>query len=273
MYWLLRLGIPAALALWAFVIEPGFGHHTKEYPITIKKLERNNYKIAILADLHIGSPWNHVERLEKIVDTVNEQTPDLILVAGDFVIHEVLGGKFVPPEKLIPALSRLRAKEGVYAVLGNHDHWLNGTRVTKALETANISVLTNKVILKDGFWLAGVDDLWAGKPDVDGTLSQVKDDKPILLFTHNPDLFPKIPKRVDLSIAGHTHGGQVYFPLLGRPIVPSDYGERYALGLIQEDGHQLFVNPGTGTSILPVRFLVPPEVSILIINPTTPEKY
>ena len=113
------------------------------------------------------------------------------------------------------------------------------------------------------FWLAGIGDFWEGRHDVGATLASVPLGQPVLAFTHNPDVFPEIPERVSLTVAGHTHGGQVYIPLVGRPVVPSRYGQRYAIGHIVENGRHLFVTPGLGTSIIPVRFLVPPEVSVL----------
>jgi predicted MPP superfamily phosphohydrolase len=112
-------------------------------------------------------------------------------------------------------------------------------------------------------WLGGVSDLWEGVHDVARTLRAVPDTVPVLLLTHNPDIFPTVPARVNLTLAGHTHGGQVRIPLYGPPIVPSRYGRRYAAGHVSENGRHLFVTTGTGTSILPVRFLVPPEIVVL----------
>jgi predicted MPP superfamily phosphohydrolase len=94
----------------------------------------------------------------------------------------------------------------------------------------------------------------------------VPQDEPVLLLTHNPDVFPDVPARVTLTLAGHTHGGQVALPILGRPVVPSRYGQRYADGLVMEDGRALFVSSGIGTSILPVRFRVPPEIAIVTLS-------
>jgi predicted MPP superfamily phosphohydrolase len=91
-------------------------------------------------------------------------------------------------------------------------------------------------------------------------------DEPVIVLEHNPDVFPDVPERVALTLAGHTHGGQVALPLLGRPIVPSRYGQRYAYGLVVEGGRSLFVSPGIGTSILPVRFRVPPEISLVTVT-------
>jgi len=155
-------------------------------------------------------------------------------------------------------------------VLGNHDWWLDAPRVRSALESVGIPVLEDAAtpLRRDScaFWLVGIGDLWVGRHDVGKALSAVPEGAPIVAFTHNPDVFHRMPARVTLTIAGHTHGGQVYLPLLGRPIVPSEYGERYAIGHVVEDGRHLFVSPGLGTSILPVRFLVPPEVSVLRLS-------
>jgi uncharacterized protein len=115
-------------------------------------------------------------------------------------------------------------------------------------------------------WLAGLSDEWTTQPDIQGTLAKITDAAPVLAFTHNPDLFPRIPPTVSLTLAGHTHGGQCAFPLLGRPIVPSAYGQRYAAGLVVENNRHLFVTSGLGTSILPVRFRVPPEIALLQIS-------
>lgn len=193
-----------------------------------------------------------------------------MLLAGDFVIHEVVGGQFVSPEDTATALGRLRAPGGVFAVLGNHDWWLDAPRVRAALERAGIPVLDDaatQIALRDcRFWLVGVSDFWEGPHDLARAFRDVPADATVLAFTHNPDVFPEMPARVSLTVAGHTHGGQVYVPGIGRPVVPSQYGQRFAIGHVVEDGRHLFVSSGLGTSILPVRFLVPPEVSILSLD-------
>ena len=116
-------------------------------------------------------------------------------------------------------------------------------------------------------WAAGVSDWWTGHHDIKAALARVPDDgTPVLLLTHNPDIFPTVPSRVTLTLAGHTHGGQVRVPLFGPPIVPSDFGQRFVAGHIVEGGRHLYVATGVGTSILPVRFLVPPAVTILTLG-------
>jgi predicted MPP superfamily phosphohydrolase len=192
-----------------------------------------------------------------------------VLLAGDYVIKGVLGGSFVAPEDIASRLRELHAPLGVYAVLGNHDWWFDAPRVRDALRVAGIPTLDDAAHSVDGprhFWLAGVSDFWEGSHDVHRALAGVTDDAPVILFTHNPDVFPHVPARVALTIAGHTHGGQVCLPLVGRPIVPSRFGQRYAIGHVVEDGRHLFVSPGLGTSIIPVRFRVPPEISLVTLR-------
>lgn len=233
-------------------------------------------RIAVLADLHTGSPHNDLEKLQEVVRATNRAHPDLVLLAGDFVIQGVVGGHFVEPEASARVLRSLQAPLGVYAVLGNHDWWLEGARVRKALEDEGIPVLEDRAIPllfnRRPFWLAGVSDFWEAAHDVRRALTGVDEASPVIVVTHNPDVFPEIPDRVTLTIAGHTHGGQVVAPGLGRPVVPSQFGERYAIGHIVEGGRHLFVSTGIGTSILPVRFRVPPEISMIILRSGVPHR-
>ena len=229
-------------------------------------------RIAVLSDLHVGSPYNDLGKLANIVERTNAEEPDLVLVLGDLVIQGVIGGTFVPPEQIAASLGGLKPAAGTFAVNGNHDAWLDARRVTKALMAAGITVLEDravKVPTRAGdIWLAGVSDFMTARHDVATALAGVPANagRPLLVMTHNPDVFPDIPSRVSLTVAGHTHGGQVRLPFLGRPIVPSEYGERYAAGQVLEGGRRLFVATGTGTSILPVRFRVPPTVDILSVR-------
>lgn len=258
--------------LWGFWLEPSY-FRIANYPLSIPQVKGflENYKIAVIADLHIGSPFNSLDKLKKIVQETNAKHPDLILIVGDLVSHGVVGGQLVEPIKIVQELKNLSAKDGVFAVLGNHDWWYNASKVRSALKSVGIPSLDETVKLigsnPHSFWLMGIGDFWEDHPNIQKNLKSVTDDRPVIAFTHNPDVFPLIPKRVILTFAGHTHGGQVYIPFIGRPIVPSKYGQKYAVGFHLEGDHHLFVSPGIGTSILPVRFLVPPEVSIITINP------
>ena len=263
------------LGLWAFWLEPA-SLHNQNYEIRLPNwpAECDGLRIAVLADLHVGSPFNGLDKLDGIVDLTVKAKPDLILLAGDYGSRGVLGGTRVLPEEIAKGLSRLAAPLGVFAVLGNHDWWEGAPRIERALESAGIRVLEDAsvAVKRDGcaIQLAGLSDLWEGPHNYRAALAKIPRGTPILAFTHNPDAFPEISKPVDLMIAAHTHGGQVYLPGLGRPIVPSKYGQRYAAGHIVENGRHLFVSPGLGTSIIPVRFLVPPEVSLLTIRSEKP---
>ena len=158
----------------------------------------------------------------------------------------------------------------MYAVLGNHDWWYDGGRVGRALEGAGIRLLEDTATRVDArggpLWIAGVSDLYTRPADVGRALASVPEGAPVILLTHNPDVFVRVPARVLLTLAGHTHGGQVNLPGLGRLVVPSQFGERFAIGHVHEDGRDLFVTPGIGTSILPVRFGAPPEISVLTVG-------
>ncbi|OZC03908.1 phosphohydrolase [Rubricoccus marinus] len=259
------------LALWAFAFEPA-SLRVRETALTLERWpsELDGLRVAVLADLHTGSPWNGTKSLARVVRETNDARPDLVLIAGDLVIQGVVGGRFVSPEVSGEILSGLEARLGVFAVLGNHDWWLDGPRVIRALEASGVTVLEDSSAAipfrGDTLWLAGVSDYWEAPHDIGRALSAVPPTSAPLVFTHNPDVFPEMPRRVALTIAGHTHGGQVALPGVGRPIVPSVYGERYASGHVREYGRDLFVSTGVGTSILPVRFRVPPEVHVLTLR-------
>ena len=261
---LFLLATAAVLAVWAFWWEPG--------RIVLNEIELEvpgwpegeETRIALIADLHVGSPRNGRDKLRRAVRRVNETLPDLVLIAGDLTIDNVLGGGFVPPEEIAGDLAALDARYGVFAVLGNHDRWLSAGRVEEALTGVGITVLDNRGqrvrVRGHDTWIAGVADYWTGHPSIDDALEGAGAGEPVILFTHNPDLFPEVPARVSLTLAGHTHGGQVIIPFVGPGITPSRFGARYAAGHVVEDGRHLFVTTGVGTSRLGVRFLVPPEV-------------
>lgn len=264
----LILGLFFALALWAFYFEPSY-FRVRTYKLSIPELKvlENPYLIAVAADLHVGSAYFPLSRLDSIVDAINNESPDLIVLAGDFMAHHKGRGEDIPPVKIAEKLSRLKARDGVFAVLGNHDWWYDRPMIVEAMQNHGIQMIDESFVKIDTkFYIMGVDDFTEGNPQPESVAQSIPKDLPLIALTHNPDIFPRIPKKVALTIAGHTHGGQVYFPILGRLIVPSKFGSRYAIGHIHEAGHHLFVSTGVGTSIMPVRFLVPPEVSLLEIH-------
>lgn len=260
------------LGIWSVVIEPG-QIKFKEHPIYIEKWPAalSGFSIAFITDTHVGSPHITLERMQSIVDMTNALKPDLILLGGDYVIQGVLGGHPVPSKDIVAVLSKLHATNGVFGILGNHDWWDNAERIHHEFDADDVRILEDAVqhiqIGNNGFWIAGVSDYTEGAHDIGKALASITGNDPVIIVTHSPDIFPDVPASVGLTVAGHTHGGQVYIPLLGRPVIPSRYGQRYAMGLIEENGKQLFVGSGIGTSILPIRFMTPPEVSILKLYP------
>ncbi|MBS1808514.1 MAG: metallophosphoesterase [Acidobacteria bacterium] len=274
-YYLHLLGLAAlmgiVLVLWSVFIEPNrliVRSSTVEIPGWPQGFEQ--CKIVALADLHVGSPHITLDKVREIVARTNEQQPDLIVLLGDYVIQGVVGGTFTDPETFTAVLKDLRAPLGVYAVLGNHDWWFGAERVTAAFQQVGIRVLTNEAIpiQRNGqtLWLAGLGDYFSHKDDIEKTVRSITTTDPVLGLTHTPDIFLKLPPPFILTLAGHTHGGQVNLPLLGRRVVPSDYGEKYAIGYVEEGSKRIFVSTGIGTSILPLRFRVPPEISVLTIK-------
>ncbi len=266
----LLLLLAVALFVYAVIIEPD-QLVVNEVTLSLPRwpAELSGLRIVAISDLHAGAPHIDDAKLERVVAEINRLHPDVVVILGDFVISEIPGGEFVAPEATAEKLKNLRAPGGVYAVLGNHDWWEGGPQVMRALQDAGIRVLENDAtsVRYHGqtLWLVGLADLWTRQPDVEGSLAKVVSAGPIIALTHNPDVFPRITPRVALTLAGHTHGGQVNLPLLGRLVVPSSFGARYAIGHVEEDGRHLYVTPGIGTSILPVRFRVRPEITLLKI--------
>jgi predicted MPP superfamily phosphohydrolase len=259
-----------AFALWVLWLEPA-SLAVVEERLDLPWSAERPLRLAVLTDLHVGSPFNDTAKLRDIVDRTNAARPDVICILGDLVIQGVIGGRFVAPETIAAELGRLRAPGGVVAVLGNHDSWLDHDRVRRAVEQHGARVIEDTALRLETaagpIWIAGISDLWTERHDLTAALSAVNDDAPVILLTHNPDIFPIVPSRVALTLAGHTHGGQVRFPFVGRPIVPSRFGQRFAAGHIVENGRHLYVATGLGTSILPVRFRVPPAVAVLMLMP------
>lgn len=269
--WALAL-VWSPVAVWSLFHEPGRLVVARQelspprWPSALAGL-----RVLAVSDIHAGAPHVGAEALRRLVALANAERPDLVALLGDYVIHGVPGGRFVAPEETARELGGLRARLGVFAVLGNHDHWLDARRVRTAFEAAGIAVIDERAVPveADGgrLFLVGIRDIWTGWPDIKGLLAKVPPGAPVLALTHNPDVFPFLPDGVDLLLAGHTHGGQVRLPLLGTPIVPSTFGQRYARGHVVEHGRHLFVTSGVGTSVLPVRFRVPPEIAVVTIRP------
>jgi len=229
--------------------------------------------IAVIADLHAGGPNMGLGHIREIIDVANLLKPDLTLLLGDYFATHRFVTERVPHDVWAAELARLTAPLGVWAVLGNHDWWYDVEGVRAALARVGIPLMENQAVLLGPpgrrFWLAGLGDQLAhrlgphrfrGEDDLPGTLARVEGDHPVILMAHEPDIFPQVPARVALTISGHTHGGQIRVPFLWPHWVPSAYGARFAYGHVVEDDRHLIVSGGLGTSIVPMRLGVPPEI-------------
>src|ERR1051325_5937673 len=259
------------LVFWAFFIEPNrLVVRQQTIQIANWPQELNGLRIAVLADIHAGAPFIDDKKLRLIVQRTNELHPDLIVILGDYMTSDGLVRRRMKPEVFAPILKDFSAPLGVYSVLGNHDWWYDGKHVRRDLEQNGIKVLEDEAVQLNvrgtSLWLVGLGDLWTRPQHIEETLNKVPQDAPVIALTHNPDIFPRIPQRVPLLLAGHTHGGQVRLPLIGSVVHSSRLGERYEQGHVFENNHHLFVTTGIGTSIMPVRFGVPPEIVLLTVN-------
>ena len=254
---------------WGILIEPNLLVLHREV-VTIDKWpkELDGLKVAVISDIHVGSWFVRDDKMRLIVTRTNEQEPDLIVILGDYMAGQGWMSDRVVPEVFGPMLKDLRAPLGVYSVLGNHDWWWDGLRVRQGLEANGIKVLDDEVVelraRGRSVWLAGLADLWTRPQYIDGTIAKIPQDQAIIALTHNPDIFPRLPQRVPLLLAGHTHAAQIHFPILGPIVQPSNYG--YVRGHYFENNHHLFVTTGIGTSIIPIRFGVTPEIVLLTIK-------
>jgi predicted MPP superfamily phosphohydrolase len=258
------LAAAAAGAVYAGWIEPrrlAIVRRTLALPRWPRTLD--GLKLGVLSDLHSGAPHAGLPQIARAVERLNDEAPEAMLLLGDYVDAHPLWGGRLTPEQVARELGALRAPLGTYAVLGNHDWKQAGDRMWTALHNAGIEVLENRVVHAGDIYIAGLADLRRRRPDLPGALAGVPAGAPVVLLAHDPDVFPYVPDRVALTLAGHTHGGQVAIPVLRRPAIPSRYGERYARGHVVEDGRHLYITSGLGTSGLPVRLFAPPEVVVL----------
>jgi len=278
----LRLAAGAGVAGFAYAFAEPRWYTVTRRTITLRDLPASldGLRLVQLTDIHHG-PWLSLGYVREVVQACNALRPDLVLLTGDYVLQSPV---YVRP--VVEELARLRPGIATLAVLGNHD-WSEGVDLARReFAAAGLPLIDNarKVLTPDrtlvdtaseGLALAGVDDLWWGKPDPRRALADLPPAMPRLLLSHNPDVAeePNLVQsglRVDLMICGHTHGGQVAVPGFGTPFVPSRYGQKYAQGLVQGPTCPVFVCRGIGVATVPLRLGVPPEIAVLELRRETP---
>lgn len=220
-------------------------------------------RIALLSDVHTGNAVMRPERLASIVQAVNGAAPDIVVLAGDFVIGESARGAFRRAEDLYP-LAKLKAPYGVFAVLGNHDHWTDPDAIRSSLARAGVTVLENDAHRIGPIALVGIDDRFSLHDDIPLSFERAAATGGVpIVVTHSPDLTGDLPSGVRIVLAGHTHCGQMVAPFVG-PIVRTHQGnslykQRYRCGRIDEGDRSVFVTAGIGSGAVPFRFGAPPD--------------
>jgi predicted MPP superfamily phosphohydrolase len=237
--------------------------------VTLSRLapEFDGYRVVQIGDIHLDE-WTRPRRLNRIVDLVNEQAPDLIAITGDFLSYSVDPGV---PERLAEALGRLRARDGAVAVMGNHDYLTGVDVVRRCLREAGVVELRNDALtLERGgatLHVAGVDDVMEGASRLDLVLERLPEEGAALLLAHEPDFadVAAATGRFDLQLSGHSHGGQVGVPVLRKFVLPP-HSQRYTSGLYEVGDMIQYTNRGLGFVDARVRFLCRPEITVLTLR-------
>lgn len=236
-----------------------------ELPRLPKKLD--GLKIIHLSDIH-HSPFTNLDHIERVVKVANRLKPDMFILTGDYVSHEK---KYIAP--VAKVLGRLTSKFGTYACLGNHDHWTDPDMVVRRFRDTGIHMLVNEGFRFEAngasFWLCGVDDHMVGKADLTSALKGSFPDEMKLLLAHNPIIFRQATRyKVDLTLSGHTHGGQVKVRDPEKRLLPR---RKLSSGLHRRKDSQIYITRGIGTVVLPIRYQCPPEISLLELRSVNAE--
>ncbi len=262
------------LNVYAWLVEPNL-LVVRRVEIVSENWHGAPLTIAALGDTHVASPHVSVERMSRVVARINALRPDLVVLLGDYAgSHEPAAERAARENSDVlngvATFAALDARYGAAAVIGNHDSWYDRPAIARELEAAGVATLWNRHVViarpSGRFVIAGLADLDTGDPDYARAVDGAPEGAGVIVLTHSPDVFESIPEGPAIILAAHTHCGQVYLPFLGRPIIPSAYGQRFACGLVREGPRVMFVTGGLGTSILPLRFMTPPEIALITLR-------
>jgi predicted MPP superfamily phosphohydrolase len=247
-------------------------HAVRHFALTLPGWPRfeRPLRIAFLSDHHVGSHTDDVARHLLIIRSAAALRPDLVLFGGDYVNMMLFGGGRVPPRTIARMLARLEGRHGRFAILGNHDYAYGEQEVAKALRDRGINVLDHErgtfTFGKHVIDVAGVPDAHIVRPQAVALLSSLPPNRPTIVLTHDPALFKHVPSGPFLTLAGHTHGGQIRLPGLGVVVNASEAPLHWSHGLVVEGGRHLIVTAGLGTGGIPVRIGVPPEFVLIEVT-------
>jgi len=290
--WFKRIGISVgALALmiavflsYAYFIEP------RRFVVVEKTIAVPNwdpmldgFRVVAIADLHTGSNYAPPERVRYVVEQANAQNADLIVLLGDYVSESKWDRQCVrratnrenctelkvPVEEIAESLKGLKAKYGVYAIIGNHDWYHNADKIHKLFEeVAGVNVLNNEIaeLSVNGVTVRiwGIEDLYLNRTVPADAFLALADRSNLIALTHNPDSLLTAPEGFSIMFSGHTHGGQLNWPIFGPKAVFND--PRFMYGHAEVDGKHVYVTSGVGTSVIPFRFRVPPEIAVVTLR-------
>lgn len=238
--------------------------------IFLKKLPKglDGFRIVQLSDIH-HSPFTSGEFIRQIVKRANDLKPDMFVLTGDYVSHEA---EYIAPVAKI--LGKLRSEYGIYACLGNHDHWTNAGLVTTEFRRNGIKMLINEGFRfsakNESFWLCGVDDFGEGLSDIRKSLRGSGSDEMKLLLAHNPAIMRRAAYwNIDLVLSGHTHGGQVKLRERRERVLFPNRRRKFSSGLHYRHDTQIYITRGIGTVVVPMRYQCPPEISVLELRATS----
>lgn len=253
----------SATAAYSRLVEP-YNYWISENDIFIRDLPPafDGFRITQLTDVH-HSRILGISEVQRVVSLAQQTRPDMFVLTGDY---STTYRRYIEP--CAEALSALSAPEGVWAVLGNHDHYTDPELTTRALERRHIAVLNNAHTTlrrnSDSLQLSGIDDWTWNATDWSRAFSGLDAKTPTVLLSHQPTVLDlEQTKSVALIVSGHTHGGQLKFPWLGAPARLFTNDLKYARGLFRRGETQLYVSSGTGVIGLPLRFGVRPEIAVL----------
>ena len=228
-------------------------------------------RVLLISDTHVAGPDMPPERLRAILGRLNKLNPDQILLAGDFHSGKDLATSHYSAAELTAPFAEAKARLGVVAVLGNHDYWFQPEPIARGLEAAGVTVLRNTAVRRGPLIVGGADDEVTNHAKIAQTYAAMDGlgAGPRILVSHSPDIVPGLPAPVDVVFAGHTHCGQIALPFIGPLSYASKYGDRFACGDMTDKGQKIFVGAGLGTSIVPLRYGVPPDVWLVTLGPKT----